>query len=266
MTERTLSFDESIINSRLSFRPFIHALKKNIADGSPGLKKLYGRVVAEFESHPELIDTITDLGVLLPHADLIEELLASIFLPTSTPHENIYAIALPFKFQTVYTSRLFHHLFIKRGTNEINLPDTDTSSSLSREKAQFAYELILQKYCGYTATDTASWIHSYKDPHSGLIKFLELKIDARFIEVNHTGELPKLPEIICPDTRRIKSIEELMAEVPLEQFVFEGFAIVRVNDVTQQEVIVEIKNKLLNNSIADSTIYPELEAHMHSLL
>src|SRR5262245_29459513 len=119
MQKGTLSFDESLINSRLSFRPFIHALKKNINDANPGIKKLYGNAVEEFETHPELMDNITDLGVLLPHAELIEEVLASIFLPTALPHENIYAIALPFKFQTVYTSRLFQHLFIKKGTNEI---------------------------------------------------------------------------------------------------------------------------------------------------
>jgi hypothetical protein len=266
MQKEKFSFDESLINSRLSFRPFIHALKKNINDGNPGIKKLYGGVVEEFESHPELMENITDLAVLLPHAELIEELLASIFLPTSLPHENIYAIALPFKFQTVYTSRLFQHLFIKRGTNEINLPDADTGLSLSREKMQFAYELILKKYCGYNSPDTSGWIHSYKDSHTGLTKYLELKIDARFIEVNTIGEQPKLPEIVCPETRRIKTIRELMEEIPLEKFVFEGIAIVRVNDVTQQEVIVEIKNKLLNNSIADATIYPELESHIQSLV
>jgi hypothetical protein len=266
MQRGTLPIDESLINSRLSFRPFIHALKKNIAEGNPGLKKLYGGVVTEFESHPELMDTITDLGVLLPHAELIEELLASIFSPTSVHHDNIYAIALPLKFQTVYTSRLFQHLFIKRGTNEINLPDADTSLSLNREKMQFAYELILKKYCGYIGSETSSWIHSYKDPHSGLTKYLELNIDARFIDVAPVGELPKLPPIICQNTNRIKTIEELMDEVPLDQFVFEGMSILRVNDVTHQEVIIEIKNKLLNNAIADATIYPELESHIQSLL
>ena len=265
MQKGTLSFDESLINSRLSFRPFIQALKKNINDGSPGIKKLYGGAVAEFETHPELMENITDLSVLLPHAELIEEVLASIFLPTSLPHENIYAIALPFKFQTVYTSRLFQHLFIKKGTNEINLPDADTLS-LSREKMQFAYELILKKYCGYMATDTSSWIHSYKDPHSGLTKYLELKIDARFIDVIPAGDPPALPEIICPNTNRIKAIEELMEEIPLDKFVFEGIAIVRVNDVTHQEVIIEIKNKLLDNAISDANTYPELEVHIQSLL
>lgn len=268
MQNETLPFDESLINCRLSFRPLVTALKKNMAEGNPGVQKLYGNVVAEFESHPGLMENISDLGVLLPHAELIEELLAAIFPPTSSSHENIYAIALPFKFQTVYTSRLFHHLFIKPGTNEVNMPDSATSFSLSRERLQFAYGMILRKYCGYNSPQATGWTHPYSDPHTGLTKYLELKIDARFIDVNPIGEMPKLPEsIICQRSNRIMTIDELMKEVPLEKFVFEGLAIVRVNDVTQHEVISLIKNSLLNiNAFSDASVYTELENHIRSLI
>ena len=46
-----LLFDESLFNSRLCFSPLVKALKKNIAEGNPGMKKLYGHVVQEFESY-----------------------------------------------------------------------------------------------------------------------------------------------------------------------------------------------------------------------
>src|SRR5260221_14106305 len=130
MQPRTLSPDESLFNSRLSFRSLLAALKKNIADGNPGVQKLYGRVVTEFESHPELMQDIDDLSILTPYTELIEELLASIFPPTSSSHENLYAVTLPFKFQTVYTSKLFHHLFIKTGTSEMKVPDGETGNKL----------------------------------------------------------------------------------------------------------------------------------------
>ena len=268
MQQGNLLFDESHINSRLSFRPLIAALKKNIAEGNPGVQKLYGRVVTEFESHPELMQNINDLGILLPHAELIEELLASIFPPTSSSHENLYAIALPFKFQTVYTSRLFHHLFIKPGTNEVNVPDDITGQKLSQEKLQAAYGMILKKYSGYSSREASGWVYPYKDQHTGLTKYLELKIDTRFIDVNPVGEMPDMPgSIICPHSNRIKAIEELMQEVPLDKFLFEGISIVRVNDVTQQEVITLIKNSLLHiNAFSDASVYTQLESHIQSLL
>ena len=157
MTNGTLSIDESLFNSHLSFRSLVAALKKNIADGNPGVQKLYGRVVTEFESHPELLENIKDLNVLFPHSDLIEELLASIFPPTSSSHENLYAIAMPFKFETVYSSKLFHHLFIKPGTNEVKIPDDATGIKLYKERLEFAYGMILKKYCGYNSPDNL-WV------------------------------------------------------------------------------------------------------------
>src|SRR5260221_5838382 len=130
MTNGTLSFHESPFNSHLSFKQLVAALKKNIADGNPGVQKLYGRVVTEFESHPELMQNIQDLSILTPFTELIEELLASIFPPTSSSHENLYAVTLPFKFQTVYSSPLFQHLFIKTGTSEMKVPDGETGNKL----------------------------------------------------------------------------------------------------------------------------------------
>ena len=268
MQSGTLSFDESLFNSRLSFRPLLAALKKNIAEGNPGVQKLYGRVVTEFESHPELMQDIDDLSILTPYAELIEELLASIFPPTSSSHENLYAVTLPFKFQTVYTSTLFHHLFIKPGTSEVKVPDDATGIKLNKEKMEFAYGMILKKYCGYNSPETSGWIHPYKDLHSGLTKYLELKIDTRFIDVNPAGEMPKMPEsILCQRTNRIKTIEELTEHIPLEKFLFEGLSIIKVNDVTEQEVISMIKNSLLNiNAFSDEAVYPELEAYVQSLI
>ncbi|HYM93260.1 MAG TPA: hypothetical protein VET23_03920, partial [Chitinophagaceae bacterium] len=261
-------FDERLINCRLSFRPLFNALKENLAQGNPGEQKLYVRVLAEFETQPQLLEPISDLSLLTPHSDLIGELLSVIFPPIASVHENIYAVSLPFKFQTIYTSKLFHDLFLKPGTNEINVPDGQISEQLNREKIFYAYAMILKKYCGYNSPDTIRSVYPFVDPDTGLTKFLELEIDARFVDIKPAGEMPKLPaSILSRHTNRIMTIEELIEEVPLEKFIFEGIAIVRVNDVTGQEVISQIKNSLLNiNAFSDATVYNELEKHIQSLV
>lgn len=265
---KAFHFDESRIHSRLSFKPLVNALKKNIADGNPGVKKLYGNVVAEFESHPELMAPIDELDALTPHHELIDELLASIFPPVSSTHDNLYAVSLPFKYTIVYSSKIFRHLFIKNDSNEIKIPDTQTGIHLSAEKIEFAYRMIFNKFCGYHHFLTSRTVHPYKDPHSGLTKYLELKIDARFIDVNPVGKLPEFPEeIVCNRTNRVMTLEELMELVPIDQFLFEGLSIVHVNDVTEQEVISLIKNSLLNiNAFSDAEVYKELEKHIQSLV
>ncbi len=97
---------------------------------------------------------------------------------------------------------------------------------------------------------------------------MELKIDARFIDVNPVHEMPALPEgIINQSTNTIMSIAQLMEHIPLDKFVFEGVAIIRVNDVTEEEVIGKIKNRLIDESaFSDASTYTELETYIQALI
>jgi hypothetical protein len=266
MQEGTIHFDESKFNSHLCFGPLVKALKKNIVEGSPGMKKLYGRVVEELESRPELLQTIKDLSMLQPHSELIEELLSAVFPPTTSNY--MYGVSLPFKFETVYVSPLFRRLLLKPGTNEINIPGNEVAANLSMEKLHFAYGLILKKYMGFNSPDTTRSVYPYIDHHTGLTRYMELRLDARFIDVQPLDEMPELPgSVLDLRTNRIMGINELMEMIPIEKFVFEGVAVMRINDVTEQAVISEIKNKLLdNNAFSDANVYVELEKYVQSLI
>ena len=266
MQDGALHFDESLFNSHLSFCPLVAALKKSITEGNPGMQKLYGGVVTEFESHPELLGTITDLSIIESHSELIQELLSAVFPPTTSNY--MYAVALPFKFQAVYTSPLFKTILLKSGTNEINVPENQVGASLNQGKLHMAYGLILKKYLGYNSPDTTRSVYPSEDTQTGLTRYMELRIDARFIDVNPVGEIPKLPDSILEHrTNRIMTISELMEQVPLDKFVFEGIAVVRVNDVTETAVISAIKNKLLEiNAFSDANVYTELEGYIQCLI
>lgn len=80
--------------------------------------------------------------------------------------------------------------------------------------------------------------------------------------------MPKMPDsIMCQRTNRLKTINELMEEIPLDQFVFEGISVMRVNDVTELEVISLMKNRLLDlNMNPGSSSYQQLEEYIQSLI
>lgn len=268
MEPGTFHFDQSLFNSRLSLRPLLNALKKAIAEGKPGSQTLYGNLITQIEANPLLLEPITDLSALKPHKELVEMLLGTLFPPTNSDNENLYAVSIPFTYQIIYASGLFKMLFIKSGTNEVNVPNDDIGRDLNEEKMNFAYSMILKKYHGYPAPDISRSVYPFQDPGSGLIKYLELQIDARFIDVRPAGEMPELPEnVVCPRTNKVMRPEELQQQLPLNQFVFEGIAVVRINDVTEQEAISRMKNSLLTiNAFSNASVYKELQAYMQSLI
>lgn len=265
MQNGKLYFNESSFNSRLSFKPLVMSLKKNIGEGNPGMKKLYGQVVNQFESHPELLEVINDISLVRQHSELIEELLSAVFPPTTSNY--MYGVLVPFKNEAVYGSPLFKTLLTKPGTNEVVIPESPEINEIGHDKLHLAYGLILKKYLGFNHTLTSRNVYSVKNPETDLIRYMETRIDARFIDVKPVGEMPKMPDsIVDPASNRIMTITELMEHIPLDQFVFEGVAVIRINDMTEQEVITKMKNRLLHNSLADETVYLELEEHIRSLI
>lgn len=265
MQDGALLFNESLFNSYLSFQPLVTALKNNIAEGNPGMKKLYGKVVEEFELHPELMNTIIDLSILKPYSELIEELLSAVFPPTTANY--MYGVGVPFKLQAVYASPRFKSM-LNPDTYEMIIPEGQTGTDLNQEKLHFAYGLLLKKYLGVNSPESSLSVHPFINPKTGLTRYLELRIDARFIDIKPIDEMPVLPEsILNKQTNTVMTMAELMEQVPLDKFFFEGISVIRVNDRTEQEVISKIKNRLLNvNAFADAALYTELENHIQCLI
>jgi len=265
MQDGALVFDESLLKSYLSFQPLVMALKRNIAEGNPGMKKLYGRVVEEFESHPELMGTITNLDILFGYSELIEELLSAVFPPTTANY--MYGVGIPFKNQAVYASPKFKSM-LKPDTYEMIMPEGQTGVNLNQEKLHFAYGLLLKKYLDVKSPESARSVHPFTDPETGLTRYLELRIDARFIDVNPVDEMPAMPEsILNKQTNNLTTMAELMQQIPLEKFAFTGVSVIRVNDMTEAEVVSKIKNRMLDiDAFSDPALYTELEGMVQSLI
>ena len=266
MQDGALHFSESLFNSHLSFRPLVNALKKNITEGNPGMQKLYGNVVKEFESHPELMNTITDLSVIQPYTELIQELLSAVFPPTTANY--MYGVSIPFKNETVYASPLFKKLLLKHNSNEIHIPGSDINNIINHEKLHFAYGLVLKKYLDYNSPETSRSVYPFHNPQTGLTRYMELRMDGRFIDVNPVNEMPEMPKsVINQHSNSVMTIRELMDHVPLDKFVFEGVSVIRVNDMTEAEVITKIKNRLLDiNAFSEASVYTELENYIQCLI
>jgi hypothetical protein len=269
MPQQLIPFDDVVFNSRLSFVPLLNSLKNTIAQGKPGAQKLLRGIISSFESIPELIKPIEELSLLENHSELVETLLSTLFPPANSEADSIYAVAIPFTFNTIYTSPLFERGFMKPGTKEINVPEGSIAYKLFSERILHAYYLVLNKYNSYNAPPGTRSVYTLDDPDSGLKKYFEVQVNARFVEVKTRDDsYPNIPaNAICTRTNRMMEISELWRLLPLDNFIFEGLVIVRICDVTDHEVISEIKNTLLNtNAFYDAVVYETLQSHIQALL
>ena len=254
--------------SCISFKPLLDVLKRTINHGSTGTKKLYLGVVDYAEAHSELLKPIEDLTLLEQHREWMEMLLSIVFPPTANEHENLYSVSLPFSYQTIYTSRLFHMIFIKPGTQEIKVRDEETGKEIEHDRLIGAYNLILKKYSNYHASDLVSSVHPYHDTHTGLTKYMELQMDTRYVDVRYTGSQLPIPEdFLNKKDHGLLSLEDMQHNIPIEQFVFEGIVIGRVIDVTEREVISQMKSELLNlNAFSENVVYHKLQDLVQTLI
>ena len=263
MSIQTLEHNEPLIKSLLSFQPLVQSLKRMIAEDKPGARKLYGDLVNSLEQVPELMYPIEDEYTLLKNQEVIDTLCATIFPPTDTKKETLYAVTYPFALQSVYASSPFRQMFIKPDSDTISIPGGETMDSVAQASMQLAYNLILRKFYKKSYPDYTTFTFAYNDPAIG-IKRLEVRLDARFTTVKKID-----PDIDIPDRQYIVSsnVDDLVRLLPLDNFVFEGVLIIDVSDVTEREVISDIKNILITiNSFSDATVYESLQENIQTLI
>lgn len=256
--------------SKLSFAPLIRAWEKIIAEGRPGMKNIYQQLLDKVKQFPELMEPIEDLSILQKHQLLLEEMMTTIFPATISDEEDLYAVSVPFQFTTIYASKIFSATFMKEGNLEIQVPDMQTEQNLGDEKALSAYQLVLARLYNIKVEGVARSVHAYKCPFTGLDKYMELELDVRFIDIKVNGELPALPEQCCREGVNINNPDNVRVvanSLPLDQFRFEGFVIVKVREVTDREIINMIKNSLLSmENFDDVKLFTNLQKQVQDLI
>lgn len=235
-----------------------------IAEDIPGAKNLYGDLVENLEDNTDLLKPIDDQESLHKNQKIIDTLCITIFPPASTKNETLYAVTYPFGLLSIYASSPFKKLFINPENDLIHIPDDNVHEKISASGLTLAYNLILQKFYSIPSMGYVTFIYSFNVPESGLKK-MEMKLDARFIDVKKLDTDFVLPE--KTSSFHSLNIEELKKLLPLNNFLFEGVTIIDISDVTEREIISEIKTDLLTiNSFSDAAVYDNLQLHIQMLI
>ncbi|SHM21382.1 hypothetical protein SAMN05444266_10713 [Chitinophaga jiangningensis] len=256
--------EDQIIQSNISFAPFLRFLKDKVAREHDGRTGFYQYILDKFNAKPELLQAIPDNVSLEPYREYLDLVIASIFPVTVDTQKDIYGISIPFKFAIFYYSEMFKRLFTEEDDLLATVPQGISINRVKRDKKLWLYKLILDRHYHFPIGYQNDIIHTIDTP-DGVRKQVKVNIDARFVDVRVKGKLPELDyNNFC--TRQM-SVDMLETLLPLDNFVLEGFAIWTIEDVTQSEAVNTIKGLVMNmNSNNEIDSYRTLERMVPAIL
>ncbi len=229
--------------SKLSLRPLLGFWESLLAEGKCGMNSLGPVIRQKLETAPELREPIDDLTILEKHQELIE-LLMSVVFPPAFWESDCAAAFVPFQFTSFYATPAFKKLFRMEGqgfTPQLNIDPRQWQWG----RVLKAYIYILQKVYGIDITWEFPLVANAKCPKTGLDRFFNIVLDARFLEIKVLGE----PMILSEADRKrllanVKDLNLWMELIPPENFEFQGFGVFKAADVTTREMLSALQADL----------------------
>jgi hypothetical protein len=237
-----------LVESKISFVPFINYLKEKRQSVSDTRERLYTYLIKKFESEPSLLYA-EDVEIIHQHSELMELLTTSLFPVVANDQRHIFALAMPYRFNVFYYSDFFREIFFDAEEKHLLLPDGMPIDELKAIQCSAIYDHVLQKFYGVKLNENHELVYPLTDPDTGMLRYYRIRYDSRFIDLKLKGTLPLLKDCaVCMNSFRILNLEKQLTTMPLELFEAEGFAVWVAEDVTVTESLEVIKKILLRES------------------
>lgn len=213
----------------------------------------FGEPLLEYiGSATDLREPVTDTAVLEKHRELINFLMSAVIAPAQTDKELTVA-TVPFHFVSFYETKAFQEnlsLAQIRESAIINIPGNDMVVG----KTIQACLLILQQFYKTKINFDKPVLFTIRDPKNGLDKVYRIEIGRQFCEIVPLREpRPIDPRIIKFLTEKVYDVDLWLQYIRPEDFEFRGFMILRMVDVTEQEMVSSIKYDLLEKDAVSRT-------------
>lgn len=209
------------------------------------------RIVKDAEAIPGLNSLIYDNSLIEKHRPLIDSLMTAVF-PVAYMNTNLTAISSPLDFKALYSTKSFRELFCDEEgyfSHDLNV----SRELFDAGKVITLYAGILKMAYGINMTVVIPLIKTVIDKETGLERYFKMNLDDRFIDIKITGELPPIDrEKITLLAENMFNFELWQELIPASLFEFEGFLVVNMFEVTDQEALSRLKFDLLDKKILQS--------------
>jgi GAF domain-containing protein len=236
----------------LSLEPLIAYWKGREQDSNAGLAQLARFVGEQVAQESWCRGPITDRTQLECNCDLVETLMLAVFPPSSFQTDISGAIP-PFQRYSFYHTKRFEEVLLNAGQT-IKQPLNIDVTTLEVYTTRMAYQLILEKIYGVHIPMQGAIIFTVPDYSIGLYRHYSVNFNSTFLDVLVHGEKPELTpeqlELLTHNMHRAELWHELL---PPDRFELSGFNILQLVDVTEQEILSELKYDLLERDVLQAS-------------
>ena len=199
------------------------------------------KMVELFQKHPELIDGFSDVSLLNTYKEQIDLLLDPLF-PEPLRTNEIKAASIPFSFTSFKFTDRFEDIIENAGDDyELVVRNFEDNSMFV-----MACTFILGFVYGFKIDIKRPFYFDIPDKTTGTMKYYRAAFNADFSEVVPTANAPKLTQ---EDFRELlnnfENIDLWKEKFPPNSYIFKGFGIINLFDVTAEEMLSAIKANLL---------------------
>jgi hypothetical protein len=256
-----------VLDSKISFAPFIDYLKEKRESVTETRERLYNYLIKKFEDEPALANPIDNIAIIEENADLMELLTTSLFAAVEDHEKNSFALAAPYQFRVFYYSDSFRKLFVDNDEQHLLLPAGLPINELKKIECAMIYDHVLEKFYGMKLNESPELIYPVIDAKTGMLRYYRIRYDRRFINMHAKGKLPPIQDCgVCMNTFRILDLEKQLATMPLDLFEVEGFAVWVAEDITTSESLETIKKILLCEGAYETAIINDLKKAVKTLV
>ena len=263
MDNSTINIKKFPFRSVLNLRLLIEYWEKSIELGNiPGASS---GLLDAIKEAPELREPIYDLSILEKHRTLINFLMTAV-IPSANRETEISAAILPFNFTSLYSTPAFDK------TLDLNRIETCVKTNLPGNqmalgKTVKACLMILEKYYGLVIGLEKPINFTVRDESTGLDKVYKVEINHQFCEIISKDKIKPIEKhIIKFLTEKLYDVDLWLQYVRPDDFEFHGFMVMRLVDVTEQEMLSSIKYDLLKkNAVVLEESFATIQHKLRSL-
>lgn len=232
---------------KISFHKIIEQYRKQIKIEHSGIAKNYMEEVLEYvSSFPKLTEGIEDPTDLKKYQDPIRILLDDLF-PGILTNNEIKAASIPFHNIIFNSTQRFRNILNNAG-EDYHLDMRNINKDMTYI---YGCILVLNHHYGYGIDFSRPLYYDIPDA-KGILKHYRLALNADFIDIEPgEGAIDITDEDVDQLIQNIDNIDLWKEKFPPRSWIFKGFTIINLTDVTVDDAISELKTTLLRQETTD---------------